>query len=106
MKHSSSCGDGGNHVAAGVLGQHHARYLARTPEVALLPPRRVKFPIDQFYDHTAPGTQRGYCVSRRLACEAAPINCYMQPSFAVEIAILLQRCPAPPGITGKRRPKL
>ena len=82
--------DGGNHVAAPVCRAASTTLVISPSNELVLPCYHLgeqKFPIDgKLFDlYNAPETQRLAALEGRLpACEGCTINCYMQPSFAVE----------------------
>jgi MoaA/NifB/PqqE/SkfB family radical SAM enzyme len=82
--------DGGNHVAAPVCRAASTTLVISPNNELVLPCYHLgeqKFPINgQLFDvYNAPATQRLAALEGRLPqCEGCTINCYMQPSFAVE----------------------
>lgn len=82
--------DGGNHVAAPVCRAASTTLVISPHNELVLPCYHLgeqKRPIQgQLFDlYHAPETQRLVALEGRLpACEGCTINCYMQPSFAVE----------------------
>jgi MoaA/NifB/PqqE/SkfB family radical SAM enzyme len=82
--------DGGNHVAAPVCRAASTTLVISPSNELVLPCYHLgqqKFPIaGQLFDlYHAPETQRLAALEGRLPqCEGCTINCYMQPSFAVE----------------------
>ena len=82
--------DGGNHVAAPVCRAASTTLVISPSNELVLPCYHLgeqKFPIEgKLFDlYNAPETQRLAALEGRLpACEGCTINCYMQPSFAVE----------------------
>ena len=82
--------DGGNHVAAPVCRAASTTLVISPSNELVLPCYHLgeqKFPIEgRLHDlYHAPETQRLAALEGRLPqCEGCTINCYMQPSFAVE----------------------
>ncbi len=82
--------DGGNHVAAPVCRAASTTLVISPSNELVLPCYHLgqqKFPIaGRLFDlYNAPETQRLAALEGRLPqCEGCTINCYMQPSFAVE----------------------
>jgi MoaA/NifB/PqqE/SkfB family radical SAM enzyme len=82
--------DGGNHVAAPVCRAASTTLVISPSNELVLPCYHLgqqKFSIEgQLFDlYNAPETQRLAALEGRLPqCEGCTINCYMQPSFAVE----------------------